>query len=152
MPLPNIFNKEINTRISGRINKITSESSPEWGKMNASQVLAHLNVMFELGLEKKHKTQNAFVKFMLKSLVKNKIISDKPYKKNGMTAPEMVIKHQPNFIIEKQRTLNYLRDILEKGEVFFEKREHPSFGKLSAKEWSNLFYKHINHHLTQFNL
>jgi len=25
-----------------------------------------------------------------------------------------------------------------------------SFGPLSKTEWNNMFYKHLNHHLTQF--
>ena len=31
-----------------------------------------------------------------------------------------------------------------------EGREHPAFGKLSAREWGVFAYRHMDHHLRQF--
>jgi hypothetical protein len=152
MALPIIYNNEVTKALCTRINLLNPNSDAKWGKMNVSQMLAHLNVMFELGLEQKHKPPNGFVRFMLQSFVKNKITNEVPYKKNSMTAPEMVIKHQPDFETEKSRVVNYLHNIEQNGKEFFDQREHPSFGKLNAIEWSNLFYKHIDHHLKQFGV
>ncbi len=152
MALPNIFTDAVRDSLSERINSLTEYSKPQWGKMNASQMLAHLNVMFELALEQKHKRPNAFVRFMLQSFVKNKIINEVPYKKNSMTAPEMVIKHQPDFQKEKNKVLENLVSIGNQSGSFLAQKEHPSFGVLSGTEWSNLFYKHIDHHLRQFGL
>jgi hypothetical protein len=45
------------------------------------------------------------------------------------------------FNLEKTKSL---------GEVHFEQKESHSFGKLTAEEWSNSFYYHLDHHLTQF--
>lgn len=152
MALPNIFNATVANTLTERLQRLSEKSQPQWGKMNAPQVLAHLNVMFELGLEQKHQRPNAFIRFMLKTFVKKKIINDVPYKQNSMTAPEMVITRQPDFQLEKNRVLNYLTTVGQKGEKFFEQREHPSFGQLTAAQWSNLFYKHIDHHLKQFGV
>ncbi len=152
MALPDLYSAAVKNRILNRLDCLTPDTKALWGKMNASQMLAHLNVMFELGLEQKHKRPNGFVRFMLQSFVKKGLINEAPYKKNSMTAAEMVIKHQPDFGAEKVRVLQYLKMIEEKGKGFFDQREHPSFGKLSAAEWSNLFYKHIDHHLHQFGV
>jgi len=38
------------------------------------------------------------------------------------------------------------------GSARFEGKESHSFGKLTSKEWNNMFYKHLNHHLTQFGV
>ena len=152
MALPNIYSDLVQEKLFERVNILTEYAKPQWGKMNASQMLAHLNVMFELGLEQKNKRPNFFIRFMLQSFVKSKIISEVPYKKNSMTAPEMIIKHQPDFETEKNRMLEYMMLVGNNGSSFFEQREHPTFGKLSATEWNNLFYKHIDHHLKQFNI
>lgn len=37
-----LFNAEDNNSIRKRINKLTPDSKPLWGKMNVSQMLAHL--------------------------------------------------------------------------------------------------------------
>lgn len=147
-----IFQQASMARLSERLDKLSQDRKPAWGKMNPSQMLAHLNVMFELGLEEKHQPPNALLRFMLKAFVKNKVIGDKPYVKGSSTAPEMRIRHQPGFQTEKKRFLLYLTLLNEKGNTYFEQRAHPSFGKLSATEWSNLFYKHIDHHFNQFGI
>jgi len=41
MALPNIFSVEVTDQIVGRINQLSENSKPNWGKMNASQMLAH---------------------------------------------------------------------------------------------------------------
>lgn len=150
MALPNVFKQNEIHQLVARIDNLTPASQASWGKMSVDQMLAHLNVMFELALEDKHPRPNAFVKLLLKTLVKGKIVSEKPYPKNERTAPEMLIKEQRDFGIEKQRLVKYLNYISSKGESFFQNREHPSFGKLTTQEWSNTFYKHITHHLNQF--
>ena len=40
----------------------------------------------------------------------------------------------------------------ELGEQYFDGKESHSFGNLTSNEWNNLFYKHLEHHLTQFGV
>ncbi|MEM9327486.1 MAG: DUF1569 domain-containing protein [Bacteroidota bacterium] len=152
MALPSIFNEQARQGLVDRINALKEDSAPIWGKMEVAQMLAHLNVMFELGLENKHDRPNAFVRFILRALVKPKLVNEKPYKKNSATAPEMVIDYYPDFQRQRKRTVDYLTATGSYGQEFFDKRAHPSFSRLSSREWSNLFYKHIDHHLQQFGV
>lgn len=55
--------------------------------MTSSQMLAHLNVQYEMVYSDKHPKPNAFVKFMLKTFIKKSVCGIKPYAKNGRTAP-----------------------------------------------------------------
>lgn len=41
MALPDIFSVEVTDQIVGRINQLSENSKPNWGKMNVSQMLAH---------------------------------------------------------------------------------------------------------------
>lgn len=148
--MKNIFRTEDCHEFENRINQLTSESKALWGKMNVAQMLVHCNVAYEMAYEDIHPKPNAFVKMILKLLVKNSVVNEKPYPKNNHTAPQFIIKEERNFEIERARLLTYLNKTHELGESNFEGKESVSFGKLSAAEWNNMFAKHLDHHLKQF--
>lgn len=148
--MKNIFTKPVADEVVSRINGLTPETQAQWGKMNVAQMLAHCNVSYEMVYTDKHPKPNAFVKFMLKLFVKNAVVSEKPYKKNGQTAPQFVIADERDFEAEKKRLVDYIVKTQELGEAHFDGKESHSFGNLSKDQWNNLFYKHLDHHLTQF--
>ena len=84
--------------------------------------------------------------------VKPIVVNEKPYKKSSQTAPEFLIKDERNFEKEKQRLINYIQKTEQMGAPAFEGKESHSFGPLSPQEWNNMFYKHLDHHLTQFGV
>lgn len=135
-----------------RINLLTSNSIPNWGKMSVSQMLAHINVAYEMTFEDIHPKPNGFMKFVLKMLVKNAVVGPKPYPKNGRTAPQFIISEERDFETEKRRLLAYMEKAKDLGESHFEGKESHSFGPLSSKEWNVMFSKHMDHHLTQFGV
>ncbi len=152
MALPNIFTSAVSNQMIQRINQLSPTTVPQWGKMNVSQMLAHCNVTYEMAFENKHPKPNFFVAFILKTFIKNIIVSETPYKKSSQTAPAFLIKDSRDFEKEKIRLISYINKTVEMGEHSFEGRMSLSFGKLSATEWNNMFYKHLNHHLSQFGV
>ena len=72
--------------------------------------------------------------------------------KNSRTAPAFLITDTKDFEAEKKRLINYIKKTQELGEAHFDNKESHSFGNLSKTEWNNMFYKHIDHHLTQFGV
>ncbi|WP_316806355.1 DUF1569 domain-containing protein [Pedobacter agri] len=148
--MKNIFLPAVTSEVIERINKLTPSSPQLWGKMNVSQMLAHCNVSYELVYDGKHPKPNIFMKLVMKAFVKNIVVSEKPYKRNSQTAPSFVITDEKQFAIEKQRLIDYLNKTLELGEKHFDGKESHSFGKLTKTEWNNMFYKHLDHHLSQF--
>ncbi len=152
MALPNIFTASVSNEIISRINNLSNATPAQWGKMNATQMLAHCNVTFEFAYEEKHKKPNFFMAFILKNLVKGGLVSEKPYKKSASTAPEFIIKDDRNFDEEKNRLIEYINRTVQLGEKHFDGRESMIFGNMTSTEWNNLFYKHLDHHLTQFGV
>ena len=150
--MKSVFNQSDVTELLSRINKLNPNSQRLWGKMTVAQMLAHCNVTYELVYENKHPKPNAMAKFMLKSFVKNSVVSEKPYKQNGQTAPVFLIKDDKNFETEKNRLTNYIQKTQKLGEIHFDKKESHSFGVLNKSEWNNMFYKHLDHHLKQFGV
>ncbi len=152
MALPNIFTKTVADTVIQRINNLTPTTQGLWGKMAVAQMLAHCCVTYEMMYENKHAKPNAFVKFMLKTFVKKAIVNEVPYKKNSGTAPAFVIKGDRNFEEEQARLIGFIKRTQALGEGHFDGKESHSFGNLTTTEWNNLFYKHLDHHLTQFGV
>ncbi len=151
--MKNIFDKTVSDEVITRIEKLTPQTQPLWGKMSIEKMLAHCNVTYEMVYEEgKHKKPNALIKFILKSFVKNKVVGEAPFTKNGQTAPQFIIKDERAFEAEKKRLIEHIQKTQELGENYFENKESHSFGTLKAKEWNNMFYKHLDHHLSQFGV
>lgn len=150
--MKNVFNPLVVEELIRRIEKLTPESKPIWGKMNVAQMLAHCNVTYELVFENKHPKPGYFKRWMLKTFVKNTVVSEIPYKKNLRTAPEFLITSDKDYETEKNRLKAYIEKTLNLGEIHFENKASHSFGNLTSVEWNNMFYKHLDHHLNQFGV
>lgn len=152
MSLPNIFDAAVTQQIVARIEKLQPSSTPLWGKMNVGQMLAHCNVAYEMVYENKHPKPNAIMRLILGWFVKKGVTNEVPYKQNMRTAPVFIMQGSKQFEEEKHRLVNYIKRSQAEGVAVFDGRESLSFGKLMAKEWSNMFYKHLDHHLRQFGV
>jgi hypothetical protein len=148
--MKNVFNVNDVNAIINRINTLTPITTATWGKMDVAQMLAHCNVTYEMVYDNKHPKPNAFVKFMLKTFVKKIVVNTTPYKKNSRTAPQFLITSNKQFDVEKLRLINHIQQTQQLGEAHFEGKTSHSFGNLTATEWNNMFYKHLDHHLSQF--
>ncbi len=152
MALPNIFSQEVADKLIERIRNLKPSSQPLWGKMNVAQMLAHCNVTYEMAFENIHPKPGYFTRIMLKIFVKNTVVSEKEYPKNTRTAPAFLMLEEKEFEIEKKRLIEYIQKTSMLGEGYFEGKESLSFGRLNKTEWNNLFYKHLEHHLSQFGV
>jgi hypothetical protein len=150
--MKNIFDFNVSNEVVERINKLSNSSTPSWGKMDVAQMLAHCNVTYEFLYEDKHSKPTPIAKFFLKLFVKNIVCGDKPYKKQSQTAPAFLIKEKKIFDNEKTKLIENILKTQKLGESYFDNRESHSFGKLTVKEWNNMFYKHLDHHLSQFGV
>jgi len=151
MALPNIFTKEVSDEFIDRINKLTPESERQWGKMDVAKMLAHCCVTYEMVYEPgKHPKPNPLMGLILKLFVKKVVTGEKPFKKNSPTGPQFIMKSDKDFEAEKARLIGFIQKTQELGEDEFEGKESASFGVLTKTEWNNMFYKHLNHHLSQF--
>jgi len=150
--MKNIFDKTVTDNVIERINQLNSNSKQKWGKMNVGQMLAHCCVTYEFVYDNKHPKPKGFKKWMLKTFVKKIVTNNTPYKKNGRTAPEFLMTNEKEFNTEKDRLTSYILKTQELGSNHFDQKESHSFGKLNIIEWNNMFYKHLDHHLSQFGV
>ena len=152
MVIPSLFLQENSDAILERIHRLTPESKPLWGKMNVAQMLAHCVVTYEMVYENKHPKPNYVMQLILKAFVKKIVTNEVPYPKNSRTSPAFIIADARVFEKEKYRLIGYINQTQKLGPDAFEQKKSNSFGRLSANEWNNMFYKHLNHHLSQFGV
>lgn len=152
MALPNVFEKPAVEQLLKRIDELTPQSQRLWGKMGVAEMLAHLNVSYELVYDNIHPKPNFLMGWVMKTFVKKHIVNEVPYQANIATAPYFIIKDTRDFETEKNRLKNYILRTQELGEIHFAGKESHAFGVLTATEWNNLFYKHLDHHLRQFDV
>ncbi len=150
--MKNIFEEEVYKEILARIDSLSHETQPQWGKMDVGQMLAHCSVTYDGIYDNNQPPVKGFKRFLLKLVVKNIVVGEKPYKKNSRTAPQFLIVDERDFNVEKERLVNYLGRTHELGTAHFDGKESHSFGALSKQEWNNMFYKHLDHHLNQFGV
>lgn len=152
MTFGNSFSQEGIEAFKDRINQLSPETTAQWGKMNVAQMLAHLNVAYEMDHEDIHPQPNAVARFMLKAFVKKAVCGPKPYARNTRTAPQFVMADQRDFDEEKSRLLAYIDKTAAIGASGYEGKANLSFGKMTAAEWNTMYAKHLDHHLQQFGV
>lgn len=150
--MKNIFNADDVQHFIDRINQLSADTKPQWGKMNAGQMLAHCVVAYDMTFTDKYPRPNVVTRFFIKMFAKPIVVGPKPYAKNSRTAPQFIISNERDFAVEKKRLVDYLHKTLEVGADKFHRRESHAMGKLTSDEWNVLFSKHLDHHLTQFGV
>ena len=154
--MQNIFDRTVCDTHIARINKLVTTTRPQWGKMNAAQMLAHCSKPYEMvcdpNYEADHKRPNAVIRFLLKSFLKPIVVGEKPYKKNSRTAPEFIIADERVLETERLRIIVYINQVQGLGAKYFDGKDNHSFGVMTGQEWNNLFAKHLEHHLVQFGV
>ena len=146
-----LFQKETVDEIVDRINKLSSGSQRQWGKMNVDQMLAHCSVGMQTASGEIFLKSGLFLK-LIGSFFKSQTTNDKPFGKESPTHPGFIIGSTEGFEKEKQNLLGLIKQFHQGGEAKCTTNPHSFFGKLTPQEWGSLQYKHLDHHLTQFGV
>lgn len=149
MALPDCFDPAETGRLVARIQALTAASTPRWGQMDAAQMLAHccapyLQLKGELG------GGPALMRFIARTFFKQAVVGEAPFKQSVPTPRAFVVADGRDLAQEQARLVDLLRAAHGQGAAAFEGRPHLTFGPLTAREWSNLLWKHLDHHLRQF--
>jgi hypothetical protein len=150
--MKSLFDQAAKNEIIERINRLKPDSKAEWGKMNASQVLAHLSQSI-LTSSGELKLKRKFIGVLLGGLFKKLVIgNDKPFRKSSPTDKSFIITGERNFEQEKTKLISLLEKFSKAGPGEITTEPHPFFGKMTPAEWDTLMMKHLDHHLRQFGV
>src|SRR5882672_2031303 len=147
---PSLWQEAPRRELLDRLGHLGVEARPRWGRMNAPQMITHVNDQFRMALGDlptapkrtpfRYPVVNALVAYVL------------PWPKGAPTAPELLMR------IERWRGcagVATFRDLVRRFAGLPPETVwpvHPAFGKLSRKAWGKLGYRHTDHHLRQFGV
>jgi len=137
--------------VKQRLAVLTPSSQRLWGKMTAAQMLAHCSAAMETAVGDTV-LPRLFIGRLLGPLVKPAVTNDKPLSKNSPTAPSLVVSDERDLVKERDRLTSLIDRFCQGGPEGCTKEPHCFFGKLTAEEWGKGMYKHLDHHLQQFNV
>jgi hypothetical protein len=144
-----LWNSDNRRELRERLDRMTPQSAPRWGRMTAPQMIVHLSDAYRMAMgDLPCKPKKGPVRFFpLKQLV----IYWLPFPKNVNTAPELVSRAPGDWTTDLAE-LHTVMDRIASGGPASCTAVHPAFGKVSSKGWGVLCYKHADHHLRQFGL
>ncbi len=152
MSYPSIYLRATTNDLIDRIQKLQPDSQALWGKMNVGQMLSHCCVPYQQILGEDTTKPGPFIRLFMKVFFKKSMTNEVPYAKNLPTGPNFIRRSTHDIEEEKARLIDYIQQIEKIGPEKLATIPSPLFGKLSAIEWNNLLYKHIDHHLKQFGV
>jgi hypothetical protein len=150
--MPNLFEPNTKNAILERLSKLGPRATRQWGKMDAGQMMAHCSVAMEAGTGDKPLKQRligkVFGPFVKRSLVRG----GKPFPRNSPTDPTFVMTDEKDFAREKDYLTNLINRFCAGGPEHAGKHTHSFFGRLTGDDWGVVMYKHLDHHLRQFDV
>ncbi|NND87920.1 MAG: DUF1569 domain-containing protein [Flavobacteriaceae bacterium] len=146
--MKSLFETEAYIEILERLDKLDPDAERQWGKMSPAQMLHHCQAPLHILLQSKD--YNLKPNWIAKTFFKKAMYSDRPWRKNLPTMSAFREKEKRNFEEEKKELTSLLKDLdTERSRSSWS--PHPVFGHLTKEQWGKMQYKHLDHHLRQFN-
>jgi DinB family protein len=144
-----IFNPRDHLELHERVQRLTTTQKPRWGKMTPLQMVAHLTDSLRMASgELEVVPKKVPIRF---SPLKQLVLYLLPIPKGLPSSPELTRRRPGDWSTEIARLREELNGLVERGAEALAP-SHPAFGKLSAKQWGVLIYRHMDHHLKQFGV
>jgi hypothetical protein len=144
-----MFDEQARGGILARAARVTADTRPLWGTMNAEMMLAHLVENLRMGLgETQVKSKRLPIRF---TPLRQLIVYWLPFPKGAPTAPELLPSDRRSVDVSK-------RELARLATAFGERASrkdwppHPAFGNLGRRGWGVLAWRHMDHHLRQFGV
>lgn len=147
-----LWNPQSRVALSARIDRLTPETPPLWGRMNAEEMVAHCTRGMMMGLgELETHTRNTILRYWP---LKHVFIYVLPFPKAKAKAPRELVTRGMN-VGEWQTSVAALHATLDRFAIREAKSDwpaHPVFGPLTGHAWGALGWRHLDHHLRQFGV
>ncbi|QFF97839.1 DUF1569 domain-containing protein [Psychrobacillus glaciei] len=149
--MKNIFNHIDTVELLKRIDKLSPNSQPQWGKMNVAQMLAHCSSFQDIAMGNSFPPRS-WLGIIVGRFAKKIMYNDKTLPHNLSTIPTILIADDREFDIEKEKLKQKIITFQNNGPEKCTTHPHPFFGKLTSEQWGIGIYKHLDHHFKQFQV
>ena len=144
-----IFNPRDHLELHERVQRLSTNQKPRWGRMTPLQMVAHLSDSLRMASGELEVAPKK-VPFRFSPL-KDLVLYVLPVPKGVPTSPELIARKPDDWSVEIAGLREELNGLVERGAEALAP-VHPAFGKMSAKQWGVLIYRHMDHHLRQFGV
>lgn len=152
--MKNISSEQVKRELIGRIDKISGDYKPQWGKMNAHEMIVHCSdqLRMSMGL----KDTEYMGRPVIGSILKWYVLRGMPVPKGKIeTVKELKQGVGGTKLAEFEQDRAALKELVNGFDKAFttnKKPVHPAFGKMNYNQWGKLAFIHLNYHLNQFNM
>lgn len=146
-----LYSKETLEECTERIQNLTVDTKPLWGKMNATQMLEHCTIGMETFRDMRT-IKRGLPGILFGGMMKAAFFNEKPFKQGLPTAKEFIISNPGDFETAQKTLITHLEAIQQGGIANCTKKPHAFFGKLTPEQWGMGMFKHLDHHLQQFGV
>ncbi len=148
--MKNLFEDSSAMEIRNRIERLRPDSESQWGEMNVAQMLAHCSAWMEMaaGL---NSPPRSFIGRIFGKMAKKSVLGAEPIRRNMPSEKSLIMQGERDFAGERQRLLDWVERFSTGGPAQCTTHPHCFFGSMSPYEWAIMGYKHLDHHLRQFN-
>ena len=133
-----------------RLDRLTPDHAPAWGRFTAPQMLAHLADALRMAFGEVSCTPKR-VPLVRHFPVKHLALYVLPFPRNAPTARELLARAPESFDAERAQ-LARLVARFDPAVAPAAWGPHPLFGSLSGAQWGVLAQRHADHHLRQFGV
>ncbi|HVE78475.1 MAG TPA: DUF1569 domain-containing protein [Gemmatimonadaceae bacterium] len=147
--MKSLWQQSSRNEILARLDRLTPTHPPEWGRMTAPDMVAHISDSLRMAFgDLPTRSKRLPLRY---PPLKQLILYFLPFPKNAPTAPELRARPPGEWVAE----LDACRALV--GRFATESRarrwpSHPAFGALTARQWGIIGYRHLDHHLRQFRV
>jgi hypothetical protein len=152
MPLKNLFDPIRSTEMIQRLDRLRPDSPRQWGKMTASQAVAHCAIAFECALGDTRPRRMVLGRILGGVVKRFGLRDDSAMRPGSPTSPDMVVADQRDLDTERRRLRGLIDRFTAAGPSGCTNQPHSFFGRLTPEQWAVLMYKHTDHHLRQFGV
>ncbi|WP_165764656.1 DUF1569 domain-containing protein [Flavobacterium cyanobacteriorum] len=149
--MESLFDQQGNKNIIERIEKLSPITLSEWGKMTVSQMLLHCQQPIKVTFGELHLKPN-WMGLLFGKSAKRKMLQQASFRRSLPTVKEFRITHEPDFEDARRGLIQLVERFAVEGHSAIRNKKHPFFGEMTFEEWDILNWKHLNHHLKQFNV
>lgn len=146
-----VFNEADRRGLISRLERLTAQDRPIWGKMSSPQMVKHCRLWEEMIHENK-RFRRPLIGRLIGPMILKKVLQSPEFRKNSPTTPEMRVTEASIDFDEERRRLTTLIESYAGYPFPDNSFIHPFFGRMTRVQIGQLAYLHHDHHLKQFGV
>ena len=151
--MPSLFQAHARGSLRERLTHLDPEAPARWGRFTAPKMLTHVNDGLRMALGDLPTVSKRLP--LRYPPLKQLVVYLLPFPKGAPTSRELLARVDRADRGQWPAEVAAFSELLDRAGAKAGSRDwplHPAFGRLSARAWGVLAYRHVDHHLSQFGV